>query len=292
MDLGFPPELMRPLPLERDPDLAFRSPEELRGQPVDVRSSVYSLGVFLFTALTGSPPYGGTQFEVYSAHLDGVPPRPSERWLALSPEDDAVIARAMAADPADRYPDARALSRAVKAAADRAPMPADLKPDKRRRQPARKPAPAPPKPTERPTRTAAPSEEPPTPRAQERSQPRPAKAGQTEKRRTQSPRQPRPAPNRETPHSRKAPSKRRRAEAPTTHAAEAQAQLLPADKPPAPGPQEARQAPRAEVRRRAPRAAETAPAQHGAQEQPKSRQADPRFQVRVGRGAPRSATAH
>jgi serine/threonine protein kinase len=275
MDLGVPPELMRPLPLEQDPDLAFRSPEELRGQPVDVRSSVYSLGVFLFTALTGSRPYGGTQFEIYSSHLDGVPPRPSEPWLTLSPEDDAVVARAMAADPADRYPDARALSRAVKAAADRAAMTADLKPDKRRPQPARKPAPAPPKPRERPTRTAAPSEEPPTPRAQERSQPRPANAGRTGKRPTNAPRQPRPAPKRETPHSRVAPSKRRRAEAPTTHAAEDQAQLLPAGNPPAPGPPEARQAPRAEDRRRAPRAAETAPAQHGAQEQPKSRPVDP-----------------
>ena len=55
MELGIPRELVRRVPLEQDPDLAFRSPEELERKPVDVRSSVYSLGALLFTTLTGRP---------------------------------------------------------------------------------------------------------------------------------------------------------------------------------------------------------------------------------------------
>jgi hypothetical protein len=172
MDLGTPPELTRPLPLEWDPDLAFRSPEELRGQQVDVRSSVYSLGVLLFTALTGSPPYEGRASEIYSSHLAGVPPSPSERRSGLSPAIDAVVARAMAGHPAQRYANGAALARALLAAvgADHPRLPrlavaqtqarpagndtAPRRPKMRARSPAR-PAPVPPTPTWTAARVAA-----------------------------------------------------------------------------------------------------------------------------------------
>jgi Protein kinase domain len=109
MDLGIPPELLREVPLEHDPDLAFRSPEELERKPADLRSSVYSLGAMLFTTLTGLPPG-------YSARIAEVRPRPSERRPELSPKVDAVVARALARDPAERYANPEALSRAVAAA--------------------------------------------------------------------------------------------------------------------------------------------------------------------------------
>jgi Protein kinase domain len=99
MDLGIPPELLRRVPLELDPDGAFRSPEQLERKPVDLRSSVYSLGAILFTALTGLPPGS-----------------PSDRRSELSPEINSVVSRALAQHPADRYPDPEALSRAVAAA--------------------------------------------------------------------------------------------------------------------------------------------------------------------------------
>jgi Protein tyrosine and serine/threonine kinase len=44
LDLGIPPDLLRRVPAEHDPELAFRSPEELERNPVDLRSTVYSLG--------------------------------------------------------------------------------------------------------------------------------------------------------------------------------------------------------------------------------------------------------
>jgi hypothetical protein len=194
MDLGIPPELLRALPLPQDPDLAFRSPEEFRRQPVDVRSSVYSLGGILFTALTGVPPYVGTRSDDYSSHLAGAPPRPSERRSELSPEIDAVVARAMAADPAERYATAEALSRAATAAlgaqlASKA-LSAELKPSERRREPAR----VPPRRNGRPSTTSPSTEDRPTPPPrQERPQPRPPKAGQTEAPLPNSGRAPRPA---------------------------------------------------------------------------------------------------
>ena len=267
MDLGIPPELLKRVPVEDDPGVGFRSPEDLTQQPVDVRSSVYSLGVVLFTALAGTPPYGGTQFEIDYSPLDGAPPRPSERRPALPSEFDAVVARAMAADPAERYPDAGALSRAVKAAADRAPKAADVERGKRRRPPARRPAPAPPKPTEHQTGTATPAaEEIPTPRP---TDPRPPQGTRATANSSQ-PDRPRQAPKPRAPRAREAPSTRRRAEAPPASAKEVQAQLS-AAKPRAPWPPEARQEPRAEDGRRAP---ETSPAQPVAQERSKARPAD------------------
>jgi hypothetical protein len=101
MDVGIPPELLRS-PLEQAEDLSFRSPEELAGEPIDVRSSVYSLGAILATALAGVP-------------------RSSERGSELSPALEAVVARATAADAAERYPDPETLLRAFTAAAGLGP---------------------------------------------------------------------------------------------------------------------------------------------------------------------------
>jgi Protein kinase domain len=132
MVLGISRELLRRVPLGQDQDLAFRSPEELERKPVDIRSSVYSLGAVLFTALTGRPPAD-------SWALIGEPgPRPTDRRPELPPDIDAVVARAMARDPADRYSNPEALARAAAAAlgADLAPeLPGSgLGPNKRQRQ--------------------------------------------------------------------------------------------------------------------------------------------------------------
>jgi hypothetical protein len=101
MDLGIPPNLLRPSPLEEAEDLSFRSPEDLAGEPVDDRSSVYSLGAILSVALTGVPASAERRYR--------------SRYM------DAVVARATAVDPARRYSDAKTLARAVVAAAELAP---------------------------------------------------------------------------------------------------------------------------------------------------------------------------
>jgi hypothetical protein len=95
----------------------FMAPEHLRGEPTDARADVYALGCVLFTALTGGPPFRReTVPATITAHLHDPPPRPSDT-LGVPVAFDSVIARALAKDPADRYPSAGDLGRAARAAA-------------------------------------------------------------------------------------------------------------------------------------------------------------------------------
>src|SRR3954470_24123972 len=99
----------------------YCSPEQLRGERTDARSDVYALGCVLFTALTGSTPFGrGTVPATMMAHIGDEAPRASA--FGAPREFDRVIWRAMAKDPDDRYPSAGDLGRAVLAAARGEPV--------------------------------------------------------------------------------------------------------------------------------------------------------------------------
>ncbi|HEY6761139.1 MAG TPA: protein kinase [Baekduia sp.] len=94
----------------------FMAPEHLRGEPTDARADVYALGCVLYTALTGSPPFRReTVPATITAHLHDGPPRPSS-VPGVPVAFDAVIARALAKEPADRHPSAGDLGRAALAA--------------------------------------------------------------------------------------------------------------------------------------------------------------------------------
>src|SRR5829696_7898366 len=97
--------------------LGYVAPEQIRDAGVDARTDVYALGCVLFHALTGSPPYDrGSDEATLWAHLNDAPPElPSNVPPALG---DAVR-RALAKDPADRFPTAGELGRAVLAAVGR-----------------------------------------------------------------------------------------------------------------------------------------------------------------------------
>ncbi|MGD0167911.1 MAG: Stk1 family PASTA domain-containing Ser/Thr kinase [Gaiellaceae bacterium] len=82
----------------------YLSPEQARGAPVDTRSDLYSVGVVLYELLTGEAPYSGdTPVEIAMKHLSAVPVPPSERRPEVPPELDAVVLRALAKNPSDRY---------------------------------------------------------------------------------------------------------------------------------------------------------------------------------------------
>jgi hypothetical protein len=99
----------------------FSSPEQLQGERIDARADIYSLGCVLHAALLGEPPFPrATMPATLLAHLHDPPPRPSERG---APQGfDRVMARALAKDPADRYPSAGDLGRAALAAARGEPV--------------------------------------------------------------------------------------------------------------------------------------------------------------------------
>jgi serine/threonine-protein kinase len=97
----------------------YISPEQVLGERLDARTDVYSLGCTLFHMLTGQVPYPG---ESDPAKLVAHTRDPVPSVLAIAPdlpsEFEAVIARAMAKPPDERYPSAGDLGRAALAAAE------------------------------------------------------------------------------------------------------------------------------------------------------------------------------
>jgi YVTN family beta-propeller protein len=88
----------------------YAAPEQIRGDDVDGRADVYSLGCLLFECLTGTMPFAGSSdVAVVYAHLQDDPPRASERVSALPPAVDDVVARAMTKEPDSRQPSCGAL---------------------------------------------------------------------------------------------------------------------------------------------------------------------------------------
>ena len=95
----------------------YISPEQIQGRDITAASDIYSLGAVLFECLTGSVPFPSkTEAAGLYAHMLQEPPPPSQRRPGLPVEVDAVLARALAKDPAQRYSSAAALVEAAHAA--------------------------------------------------------------------------------------------------------------------------------------------------------------------------------
>jgi len=90
---------------------AYMPPEQAEGLPADERSDVYAIGAILYHLLAGRPPYvGSTSVAIIAAVQEG-PPEPLERLQPeVAPDLLAIVRRAMARDPAERYPSARGLA--------------------------------------------------------------------------------------------------------------------------------------------------------------------------------------
>ncbi|MFE3191548.1 Stk1 family PASTA domain-containing Ser/Thr kinase [Nocardia sp. NPDC059240] len=82
----------------------YLSPEQARGEQVDARSDVYSVGCVLYEILTGEPPFtGDSPVAVAYQHVREDPRLPSQVYQGVPRELDSVILKAMSKNPANRY---------------------------------------------------------------------------------------------------------------------------------------------------------------------------------------------
>jgi eukaryotic-like serine/threonine-protein kinase len=93
----------------------YMSPEQLMGKEATPRSDLYSVGVLLYHCLTGKPPFSGDLKSLARQHIHENPAPPRELNGEISPHMEAVILRALAKNPDDRYPSATAMLQDIEA---------------------------------------------------------------------------------------------------------------------------------------------------------------------------------
>lgn len=95
----------------------YMSPEQASGQPGDIRSDLYSLGIIVYEMLTGRPPFvDDTSLSVMLKHLNTPPPAPSE--FIGTRQFDAFTSKALAKKPDERFQTADEFVRVFHAALD------------------------------------------------------------------------------------------------------------------------------------------------------------------------------
>ena len=93
--------------------LPYAAPEQLRGEAVDHRTDIYTLGVIVYEMLTGRRPFDGEKgVTLINQTLSEEPLAPGMRCSGLSEEVDGVVLRALAKEPAERWGSVAAFARA------------------------------------------------------------------------------------------------------------------------------------------------------------------------------------
>jgi len=96
---------------------SYMAPEQLRGEPVDARADIWAAGVVLYQLLTGEKPFDGGYSALMHRVMTTEPVPPSQLSVNAPRGFDAVVARALAKRPDDRFPNATAFAEAIRAAA-------------------------------------------------------------------------------------------------------------------------------------------------------------------------------
>jgi serine/threonine-protein kinase len=110
----------------------YVAPEQIRGEAVDGRADVYSLGCLLFECLSGAPPFRHkSDVALLFAHLREQPPSLSALRPGLPTALDSVIAKALAKEPDSRYQTCRELAAAAR---EGLPAPKQVRSARRRRR--------------------------------------------------------------------------------------------------------------------------------------------------------------
>src|SRR6202167_861841 len=94
--------------------VAYMSPEQAKGEPLDARTDLFSLGTVIYEMATGKTPFaGGSTAEVFAALLRENPPPVSTVNPAMPKKPDPIVPKLLAKDPAQRYATAEQLQEAL-----------------------------------------------------------------------------------------------------------------------------------------------------------------------------------
>jgi len=105
----------------------YMSPEQARGEKLDARSDLYSMGIILYQLLTGRTPFtGDTALAVVLKHITDKPTPPEEIYPGVHRGLAEVAMKAMAKELGGRYQGAREMRNAIRAALEGRPMPVDV----------------------------------------------------------------------------------------------------------------------------------------------------------------------
>ena len=100
----------------------YMSPEQLEGSEIDFRSDIFSIGVCLYLSAVGKLPFrGATEIEMIAAGRKALYRRPSEIIPGFPPALEEIIVTALQKDPAQRFPNARAMAERLEAFAASGP---------------------------------------------------------------------------------------------------------------------------------------------------------------------------
>ncbi len=120
-----PPPLLSTMPGIVMGTPSYMSPEQARGQKVDARSDIWSLGVVLFEMVSGARPFGGdTQADLLVAILER---EPLQLPVGLPPELEHTIHQTLAKDPNDRCATVREVGQTLKAVQHKLALTSELK---------------------------------------------------------------------------------------------------------------------------------------------------------------------
>jgi serine/threonine-protein kinase len=82
----------------------YMSPEQIRGEDIDARTDIYSLGIIMYELFTSKPPYTGKDpVSIIYQHVQGKAKPPREINPKITPELEAIILKAMALAPQKRF---------------------------------------------------------------------------------------------------------------------------------------------------------------------------------------------
>jgi serine/threonine protein kinase len=96
----------------------YMSPEQFRGEGIDHRADIYSLGATYFTLLAGRPPFAGAKaLELVTKHFDEAPPDLRTLVPSMPPACAAIAEKALHKHPADRFSSAAEMADALERAA-------------------------------------------------------------------------------------------------------------------------------------------------------------------------------